>query len=362
MLDQPEHVEQLRDVMELLDDAILLGSTLHEKQSSLGISGDDYIAMQSIMKRAASLDATEVVYSGRGFVPVVDPEGELVTVYKEVDGARGQLGRVYVSDAADMLYVSPKNIVVGDDDEDDVDDDSSVGTISEARLEMQEFKNSLAEAPEGLRLFVEFIMHKEIGVDKAIRGHAVRTSTYTMYNIMDAAHLQILDVSKQKEDPEKIFQDHEIDRALKAFDDHYKENIRTKKFRRRSAKSQSAIVDTFLEGSNEMLKLDRFIVHSEVDCLYAPDSTEPEGFRTIQPYIHFQGKCLRYDSVETKLLSEGIPLRRRPGDEYEIDGTCVVVEIDDAVRDFIGLPTNIVWLPVKSQLSKMNFVERELGL
>lgn len=342
----------------LFDDSVILGAMLssygavEDSELIYHLAGRQY---KDIIKRAQRLRGLKVVYSGVGFMPVEDETGYTVTGYTKTDSAVGYLDKIYIADRDEIQHMEPDQVEV--EDEDLVD--SNIDLIDPVQQALLDFRNQLLEAPTGLRLFVEFMVRHEMGVDQPIRGHAIRTPEYSVFNIMDAAGLEVLDIAEPEE--EDKFNEYLISEALIAFSDHYRQQIRKKGFRNQSAEKQKKIIEKFFDRCNSMLDLKRFNVETDAQILFVPCSdSELEsvkaGFETVYNHHPFVGDCVRFDCVESAYLnSTNEPIRKRKGNFNSFASTCVVVEIDDETKEGLGLDSNIIWLPVTNQMDDIEF-------
>ncbi len=356
MIDKISPSADLVEAGELLQEAVVVGANIHELglvTGTDGITPSVFRQAQRLWNRALTLTGIEVTYSGRGFGPIADPEGEVFTAYQYIRAGRGTLNAIYITDTRDIEYLKPQDIEFDDDDS-----SSPIDLMEPGEKAFHDFKQRLLEAPPGLRLFVEFVVRDEVGLDQPVKGHAVRVPRYTVYNIVDAMSLNVLDIHKQQNTT--VFKPHEISGALKVFSGHYRQGLRNKKFRNEPISKQKEITEKFLHECNAVLRLDRFMVTTWAENVYIPDVNQPGGFEYCIAPKGFRGKAVRFDCTETRLLSQGVPIRKRRGNTNSLSSTCVVVEIDDETREMLGTESWIIWVPVLNQQDEMHFSETEI--
>ena len=348
--------KELIQAGQLIQEAVVMGANIQD----LGIvtNTDDvnssiFRRSQNLWDRALALKDIEVTYSGRGFGPIADPEGEVFTAFQDIKAGKGILNAIYITNTLDIEYMKPQDIVIADDDF-----SSPVDLMKPNEKVFYDFKQRLLEAPPGLRLFVEFVVRDEVEVDQPVKGHAVRVPRYTVYNMMEAASIEIIDIQKHQKN--KVVRPHEIPDMLKVFTGHYRHGIRNKKFRIETVERQREITERFLQDTNDILRLDRFMLTTWAEHIYVPDSNSPDGFEYCIAPKGFRGNAVRLDCTETILLSEGAPIRKRRGISNSLASTCVVVEIDNETREMFGIESHVIWIPVLNQHDKMHFSEPEI--
>lgn len=356
MLDLPEQPSVIEKASLMFEDAIWLGTKMratNDRDPVDTLTKDDFAEFRRLKKLAGALRGVEVVFSGDGFVPVCDPSGKIFTMYGSVDRARGYLKAIEIIDPEEIEYLEPTDVPIPEDE----GKDSTIGLLDEHHQKLLAFKDQLRTAPPGLGLFVEFIIKQKKQLDEPVFGHAVRVSDYTVYNIMDAASLEIVDIEPHPAKSTEIIQENDIRHALKSISDHYRQAIRNKKFRHLSHADQQRKAEDFITRSNQLLRLERFTFFGSPENVYVPDPSSPDGFEHCENENGFSGECIRFDCIELKRLSEGTPIRKRRGNVNSVTSTCVLVEINEETKVALGVNSSIIWVPVTGQLNNMMLIE-----
>jgi hypothetical protein len=338
------------------DDVVLVGAEIAE----LNIDHPDDMPrstsrqLSSLYDRIDVFRGLHVVYSGDGFVPERDDEGDLATVYKYKNFGKATLKSLYLKHTNDFEYVDPTEIYVPDEDL----LYSQVDLVDASEVRLAEFRDSIKSPPDAMRLFVEFLVRKETSLDMPVKGDAVRISEYSVVNIMDAASLEVVYMDESKVQP--IVDVHLVDETLFSLSDYYRRQIQHKNFRNSSLQKQKKLTEDFLQVSNTLLGLDRFDVLVGSKLLFIPDENQKYGFELASTSTGFMAHCLRLDCVEASILARNKQITKRKGNFNSYVSMCIVAEVDDGTKDMLGVESNIVWIPLMNQLDGLHFMQDEI--
>jgi len=349
-------VNQYRDIGEIFDDAIILAGAVALVDSTVIEIADQFGGQEEALnKRINDHSDVRVVFSGNGFTPSRDPEGEAVTVFRHIKSQKGILGRVFLSDTSEMEYVDPDDIYAPEDDEPPPSGDTA---LYENELEkLANFKKDLLKVPDGVRLFVQFILHEELDADLPIHGVSIRANSYTVYSMIDATslHIESIEAEKTRNPLEPGF----LRDFIRSVSNNYRKQIQNKSFRNRSLDTQKNTMEEDIKWVNSVAGIDRFMVGSSVENIFIPNTAgETRNFDQFITNDHFVADCIRIDCMELQTTAEGLPIRKRRGNVNSYVSMCLIVEIDDKTRDRLGCNSNILWIPFTGQLQDLIFLEK----
>ncbi len=356
------NIEAVREAGELMDRIFLLAGQIGE----LLASGDDFVEIlentdDSLVDLNIALAGLPVDFhfSGNGFTPNALPDGDVHPAYTHVQTEWGKFSEVYISDPADIDYMTKEELLEELEDEDE--DISTVGVCLPGQIDptvMTDLAELFLTPKPGPQLFVEFEVQRHTDAEEFMVGPCVRAHDYSVYYIMAASDL-VIDMVDYEGEGVKPVDVEDLIGLLEVGSDQMRQIFRDTRFRRSSLKEQRARVNGITERFNAHAKLDRFTTVMSCDYLYAPvisqDNLQMAAISTDE-ISAFAFKPLRVDTLESFGLNNG---HRIYSNNSMIDadaGLAIVGEVDDDTRERLRLQSPVVWIPISSQDVEAHFM------
>lgn len=357
----PAEIPTVAQANELFDNAVLLGSQIAELPPNEPFPPKLRIGRRykKLEVQARQFEGWEFVYSGTGFRLVEDPDKDLVTAYGPIKYGRGVLNAIYITDSVDLKYMRPKNINLDEDGDGEAYTDT-LAVVDDYTRDLKAFRDTLGTAPDGLRLFAEFIIKEKFMEEEQVGGVCLR-GDLNAYQVVDTSSIEIIDVIPPEKGPYIVHPDF-IRVALDPVTQTYRQMLQNKGFRNMSAKAQQELIETALHGINSTVRIDRFEIISAAKNLYLPCTQDgKQTFEEFPATTNLWGKCIGIDCIELQQVADGKAIRRRKGNLNSYGSLCVVTELADLAVKSLGLSSNIVWVPLFEQLGSMSFTEKSVA-
>lgn len=338
----PELERNVLEVSTLLDDIVLVGSTIDHHAGSW-LPDKVLLQLEQIDERIQALGKVSVVFSGRGFVPVTMPNGDTDTIFADVSHRSGHVSSVDIFDEDDFDYAE------SDDLDDYIDDDNEDGNLRETDPEVEELRGRMLTPEKGRKLYVEFVLHQSHG-DFNVHGMCVRTDRVTTHAIMEASSLAVSlirpELNKTPIDKDNL-RDELLEQSQRVLS-----MVRDTSFRRSSKKRQQRRLSEAVTEANADCPVDDFYVVVEPEVIFVPSTTEDGLLYMEAEYIgescgQFDGRAIQLQSLDLFSIDNG---GRVCSDAEMFDrrsGLCLVVEVSEDVAEMLGIESTDVWVPIE---------------
>lgn len=328
---------------ELFDEAALIGKSIRAL-NDYHISDDskyETLAYE-LASRASNFYQLEFTYSGSGFIPARLPNHQEVTIYGEVKYGKGFIKDFVLKKPVDFDFLAP----------DEYDPyDFEFDHISNELIE--KFASQLKHPPEGTGLYGKFLIKNYVSDDRELFGSCV-VGDLVAYQYVDMSRFELVDITdhsdSEVEDPE------DLPDLLEHYTQNYREEIREQSFRNLSADQQKFFMDEYLSKLNRSLLISRFMFAAGRIRAYTPVVEDGQRkFEPIKTECDIEADCIKLDCLESQIIAEGIPMRKRRGNVNSSDGLSLVAELNERDASKHGLDSNIIWIPLHNQVSKIIF-------
>jgi hypothetical protein len=292
----------------------------------------------------------EFNYKGDGFAPVICPNGSPETAYIEIPQASGLFSDLFIADGSNYDRLS----------EIEVDEDTD-GDLQEYIAEVEKLKSIIREPEEGPRLYIEFLTSVQDSEEQEIAGRSIRADVIKTYHIMNMAGLSIEFITDRINSTDNVHIE-DLSEIIDKESDDFRELLRTTHFRRKTRTFQLRHMEEKINTLNNQLQLERYSVFISPDHVYVPviknKNYKMEKVLVTQMNSGFMVDPIRIDSLEHFPLTDG---RRIYRDSVMIDptaGLCLVGQIESYHMDALGIETDIIWIPISSQITNSDFMPK----
>lgn len=349
---QEEDIEIVR-ASEILDSVYLLAAEIAQAADS------DELISRSQYERKLELEASLLEHdmrytvSGKGFIPIALPSGNFCTVFAHTEDISGTFVGFELAEG-DMFEYDDKMAVMHDVGGFDDEDDELGGSSATINIdpELEKTLEAISEPEDEVRLFARFLLHREEG-HNVVSGSAVVAPVVEVHAIMDVLDMSVTHIDKDVPPLDEIDAE-TVEGYLKRASQEVRQLTRDTKFRRYDIGLQKKVLESVINGLNSVLRVDRFYTFLSPDYIYQPTVLDGEvhmrKIDTSAKGASFQVDVDRVDSLEMNLLAT----RKRPirSDRSLIDpdaSLCVVGRVDEHIQRYLGLQSDVVWLPVKPE-------------
>ena len=101
---------------------------------------------------------------------------------------------------------------------------------------------------------------------------------------------------------------------------------------------------------------ERYQIYIDTDDLYVPDTAysnhRMRHVRVDDSTVGFSADLVQIDVIDHFMLTSGHRLVNNTRMLDDSIGFCLVAQIDEPTQEYLGLATDIVWLPIRPKLSE----------
>lgn len=305
--------------------------------------------MASVLEKNS--EGQELVFSGMGYSAMTDYFGSIVTVHRENRFIRGRLVGIEVRDKYDFEFYDS---VRTPDEEIDDDDDSDLILDDGLQAVINDWESELEEPPDNYRLYGRFLVKHSEGIEYPIAGSAVVADSINTLQYIDLSTIELHHVDEESDT--EFFDVEIVPDALRQFSARYRLGLKDKSFRNANAKKQQRYLEPMIDTMNSALGMERFTVLLPDGKVYTPNILDGElYYEQYELEYDLIAGCLKVDCLELQVIKDGKAMKKRRGNIDANDSLCVIAEIDQDQADFHGIDSNIVWIPILSQMDFMEF-------
>lgn len=327
-------------VNSLFDELYLLAANVAEHSDSV-IPSSLHKAMAELSERFQDLGKVIFTFTGEGFIPTFLPDGDEETIYSQLDAVTGTFEQLTLADEEVVDYVTSDEI------EAEAEEDS--GSLLQEDEIRKAFMSQLLTPPAGLQLFAEFLLDMNT-TESEVGGSSIRASQIAYYGIMTASKIRLDAVDFEKHDG--LLGVDDVEDFLQSSSRRMREILKDTAFRRKSGLQQHVIIEQMLERINDTVQIDRFaaIIPCNSVWSHVVANENKQFVETDMPsYMSaFSFQPIRIDVLENFGLTDGL---RIVNDSSMVSpdnvGCYLVGEISEELQIILGVPSQVIWLPIK---------------